>query len=1135
MRSFFRRPLFWLSFTLISILGFIYAFAFFSKAFPIINITITMDKDQATNQARHLAKEFSWANDDAAHAVSFDSNTITKYFIELEGGGQDAFIKMIQEKLFMPYMWHVRLFKEYEPHEAHVYFTPEGAPYGFKEKISEEAELPNIGKKEARALAETAARQDWQIDLSPYEEIEVAKKVQPNGRIDRTFVYERTDARLNEGTYRLKLRVSGNKLTKVKHYVKVPQDFLLRYKEMRSTNNSIAQAASMLALILYVVIGCILGLFILIRLKWVIWQAPIKWALLVAGLHMLTTFNQLPLTWMYYQTETPMQGFILQLIVQALYSFFITFTMIALIFITAESLTRRAFGDHVQLWRSWSSSVANSYTILGQTIGGYLLIGIDMAFLITFYYATTHYLGWWTPLSQLIDPNVLSYYMPWFSSIAISLNAGFIEECKFRAIPLAGTALLADRFGGNRKLWIGAAFILQAIVFGAAHANYASMPAYARLVELIIPSFIFAGVYLRFGLLPAVISHYAYDVFWFALPIFLMQTPQGWLNQIMVLLFTFLPLLIVFYRRYQAGSWSTLPTEAYNKAWRPAIEAEATAHAPTTVTTVPWHKHMRLGIIGLMLGAVGLWFATTRFISDSSALLIDRPTAIAHAQNALAERQQMIDAAYQALAQVHPKYTKNNKADLQHKYVWQTYGKDAYHALLGSHLQPAYWLVRFVRFEGDLLERAQEYQVHVGAKTYEDMQTYDALAWKHSIPEKVPGAQLAKKEARAIAHAALAQAGIPLDTLYEVSAKPKKYSERTDWTFTFANEQTDQALERGQARTVITIAGDQVTGASQKVHIPESYERNERRHENSTQSLQVLCYLLLQALFISAMIVALLRWAGKHISARLFAFCFAGYAILFCVKLLNSWPHLFAQYNTIEPLAEQIFRTYSLLIFQYLLRCGIFAFVTSLILSMVPQKSYRTGSSLLLCGGAAGIVQQAGVASVQWLFPSSAPLWADYLFMSGWSVALSFIIHYLMHFFVYTMAFSLGAIALNYVTAYGTKKHVMALCICISAGLAMLGIQHIEFVWHWIASGSILGILLYALWWYCMRYSVASVAIMQATALSLVIIQQIAFDRIAHVMPIGLLTIISILSVAYGWFYYQKRTINAHMQPATHR
>ena len=130
-----------------------------------------------------------------------------------------------------------------------------------------------------------------------------------------------------------------------------------------------------------------------------------------------------------------------------------------------------------------------------------------------------NYFGWWVPSGPLFHPDMIATPFPWLSAIGMSLHAGFWEECLFRAVPLAGAAIIGKRYG-NQKLWIAFAMILQAVIFAGAHANYPSYPAYSRLIELIIPSLFWGAVYLRFGLLPVIISHFGYDVVWFALPIF---------------------------------------------------------------------------------------------------------------------------------------------------------------------------------------------------------------------------------------------------------------------------------------------------------------------------------------------------------------------------------------------------------------------------------------------------------------------------------------------------------------------------------------------------------------------------------------------------------------------------------------
>ena len=154
---------------------------------------------------------------------------------------------------------------------------------------------------------------------------------------------------------------------------------------------------------------------------------------------------------------------------------------------------------------------------------------------------------------QLFEPNLLATYFPWLSGVAQSLQAGFWEECLFRAVPLAGAALIGQRLG-KRKLCIVIAFILQALIFGAGHANYPSQPAYARLVELIIPSFVFGGIYLTYGLLTSIISHFVFDVVWFSLPLFISTAKGIWIDRAMVILLTLTPLWVVLRARLKKGS-----------------------------------------------------------------------------------------------------------------------------------------------------------------------------------------------------------------------------------------------------------------------------------------------------------------------------------------------------------------------------------------------------------------------------------------------------------------------------------------------------------------------------------------------------------------------------------------------------
>lgn len=1109
--SIFRTPIFWIGFIILSFLGFGYAFYFFPKAIPIVNINITTDREEAINLAEHCAKQFQWGPDDPTDAVSFVTDSKAQTFVEWAGGGQAVFIDMIKNGYYMPYTWHVRRFKEFETNETHIFLTPEGRLYGFREKIPETELLPELSKEHALLAVMHMLQAEMHVNMSPYTLVEEGKHVQLNGRIDRTFVFERSDVVLNEGRYRIKAIVRGDKVTRVKQFINIPQSFTLKYKEMRSANRGIANAASFFSFIFYLLIGCLFGIFILMRLNWIVWQPAVLWALLIAFLQTLNTFNALPLFLMEYQTYNDLYSFYLNIFVQAFSSFVITFIFIALILIAAESLTRKAFSSHVRLWESWRPQIANSYTLFGYTLTSYLLIAFDMAFLVTFYYIMTTYFNWWMPLTQLANSNVLAYYFPCLEPIASSLQAGFREEAQYRAIPLASAALLDKRFGTKHR-FLFVAFIAQAIIFGAVHANYPTQPAYARLVELIVPSFLFAGLYLRFGLLVSVIMHYAYDVFWMALPIFISHGLYIRFNQVAILFFCFFPLVIILYRRLREGTWQELQPEAYNKTWQP------TGHSPVTQTRrekaidVPLSRNKKVILFTSALCSLIFLLFAGRYSSDAPPLKIGRKSAIDLARKMFEEKNIALED-FSPYAKLKATLEKNNTKDLSHRYIWQIYQYAVYHKLMGSFLNPPHWLVRFLKFSGTHAERAESYECIIGAESSEKDPTYGVLSWKHIVAQSIPGSQLSKKEARELARTIADREGIDLSDMDEVSAVPERLPERTDWTFSFANTKNEPVNE-GEARVIVTLAGDQRASVRRAIHIPEKWTRDENKEEATTNAVQMLCMLLIQILCIGGFCIMLMLLALKRISGRTFVTSFCIFAGLYCIRLINYAPQLIAQFNTAEPFMHQLFKSYVSQSMYFLFQVLVFAALLSLIISTPRKFQGDSLISSMITGICTGIVACCTWSCLQFFMPSVAPLWGYYGSLGTQFPYLGFILVKVLTYLQYAAILTFGAMLLNYITHYGARYLAVGLILCILAGLCFAGFDAVETVSSWALTGSGFGIMFFVLWYAILHFTVEAIPIAVATCFTFAILQQIFFDVLPVILPISVISIIGIGAIA---------------------
>ncbi len=1051
--SFFKSIWFWLFFGLTSCAAVLFSWHYFDKAFPLVSIDLKMNRSQGLKKAKELAYKYSWPPQSFDQAIEFSGNDPVKTFIELEAGGKQAFIDMIENNDFQPYQWHVRNYQPFNPNEVHIYFTPSGTPYGFKQIISEDHPGQSLSAQQAQALAQERAQDSWDINFTHYQLIDASQETHQNGRTDHTFIYQRTDKKIGKGFYRLKISVKGNALTQLVHFVKVPDSFVRRYQQMRSANEAISSAGSMLYLFFYLFIGCFISLFFLLRTGWVEFKLPAIIASILALISVGIKLNKLPLYWFSYHTALSPTVFLLQYTARLFYSFFFLFGYFLLPIMAAEALTRKAFGSQIQLFKVWSRKTGSSWSILAQTITGYLWAPIGLTFVMIFYMFTTKFFNWWTPLEQLTDPNSIATYLPWLSPLGQALEAGFIEECIFRAIPLAGGALIGTWLN-RRKTFIGIAFILQAFIFGAVHAGYAAQPAYARLVELIIPSFAFGAIYLLFGLLPGIIYHFIFDAILMSLPLFVSDAPGSRLNQFIVIIVCLIPLLVVAWRRKQNGSFNNTPAQDLNKAWQPLEKIETKKEKIVTQVVSLSSKKMKsifaLGILGF-----ALWLYFTPCSSNGKQLTISRSRAIDIARNHLQKKGVKLTKDWTPLA-----FTGNieefGQLKYEHYFTWQQ-NKHLYKQLQGTHILPPIWKIRLVNYCCPVEESAEEFVVWV-------MQNGKIHHTKHSLPEHWEGAQLSKQEAQKVAYSTLEDLyNLKSEQVEEIEAISNKLPNRKDWFFTFVNPSID--LQQGQARIRIIVRGEIATGYKEFIHVPEKWKREETRSEAARDMLETLCQLLLYTLLAIGFALALLSVDMKSFLSPFFLITFGTLLFLFMLHLVNIMPKLMGTFNSAQPFANQLFSQIgfnAIYLFLYALMLSVI-----LLYSREKQPRYRITKNKWILGLSGALFLIGMLSVVKTIIPSAVPIWPDYSAFASWAPIVSVFIFALRKYLVLTVALSIFVILLNRATDYGTKKLYLIPIGSLLVFLALFGFDQIYSIGTWLlvgATGALIFAILYKLY-----------------------------------------------------------------------
>jgi len=1058
----FRKPAFWIALALASAGAAIFTFKYFSQAFPIVALDLQMDRQQALESAQQLAQQHQWKPEGFKAAASFHLDQPAQNFVELEGGGKEAFGRMLKAGLYSPYAWKVRHFKEGETHETLIRFTPRGEPYGFAQKLPEKESGAALAAEVARIIVENAATRDWSIDLSQYQLVEKSQETRAGGRLDHTFVYERPNVQIGEGRYRLRLVAGGDRLTELTHFVKIPEAFSRRYEEMRSANDTISVAASIALVVLYIIGGCVIGLFFLLRERRVLWRQPLFWGLIVSFLVFLAGVNQWPLLWMNYDTALSAQGFMINQIMLLLAQFIGMGLLLTVSFMAAESLSRRAFPHHIQQWRLWSPEVAGSKSVLGRTLGGYLLVAIFFAYEVALYFLAARGLGWWTPSDALINPDVLAAYFPWLTSIAISLQAGFWEESLFRAVPIAGAALIGQRLG-YRRAFIAGAMIIQALIFGAGHAGYVNQPAYARVVELIIPSLMFGGLYIYFGLLPAIVLHFAFDVVWFALPLFVSTAPGIWLDRTLVIILTLVPLWIILWARARSGKWRELEEQYDNSAWVPAVREEIKPVDAEVTTPLAINSQTgRWLLIGGLLG-LALWLFAAKFQSDAPPLTMTRSEAENVARKALAARGIELPAPWQTLSAVQA------QPDEQDRFVWQKGGKKNYAELMGKYLSPPHWKIRLVKFAGEVAERAEEYQVFLS-----DGKVYRI---HHQLPEARPGDSLSVEAARQIAHAFIIDNDqIDPLSLKEISAVAAKRPARQDWTFEFADTLA-YPLPEGEARLAVQIAGNEVAEAYRYIHVPEEWTRQERRQRNLPRIIQISCTVVIVLLLIAGVIGAIVAWSRKNFSVRVFLSFLALLSGLNLIGLINGWPSLVAQFSTAQPFKTQAFIFIAGGILGLLLSSAGMALAIGFVhRCRRPQASLEI-STAFIRGSCLGALAAGLLTLTAYLAPSLKPVWANYDAAGTFLPLLETSLDPLGQYIFRTTLLLLIFAAADRLTNGWSKRKALFSGLFILLGLILAGSRSVEALPQWLLSGVLTGIVLLLAYIFVFRFSLALVPI----------------------------------------------------------
>jgi uncharacterized membrane protein len=489
---------------------------------------------------------------------------------------------------------------------------------------------------------------------------------------------------------------------------------------------------------------------------------------------------------------------------------------------------------------------------------------------------------------------------------------------------------------------------------------------------LIVPAMIWAAIFLRFGLLTTIILHACFDLTLFAIPVFLVDAPGAWSQRALIIAAGLLPLAVVIIRRVQAGAWTELPRALRNYAWHrgeAAVDERVTVavaaagpsgRAQSFARALPW-----LGIAGLVA-----WLATAPFRADVGGFGLSRSAAISAADAALAARGVVLPDGWTRSTSI--RLASDDASQwTAHRFVWQEGGADVYHAVVGHSLPGPLWAVRYARFSGNVVDRAEEWHVTVNGDGGIRQVT-------HVLPEGRPGAKLSRTEAQQRADVELrTRFDVDPSTLKLIGASDNTRPARTDWTFLWTDPRVAVG-HGGEARLQVSVGGDEVTNSGRAVFIPEAWLRAEQARDGQWASARIGMGILVACAGLAAMFLGIRSFtssqsdtrAGFFVGAVVFAAMLAGFA--------DGWPSIAYGLSTTDPVLTQVaLRIGGVVVGGVLvgLFVGMIAGVASFAMrSIAPQPISRDFAPWK--AGVAAALLVAGFASLLTAFtPQFAPRW----------------------------------------------------------------------------------------------------------------------------------------------------------------
>lgn len=542
--------------TIFLILAFISLAVWFKLSYPTLAFTnFTVDRPRALQAAKDHLKTRGVDPSRFLTATVFISEKKANQYLQ-KTVGFNKLKKFVQQHDFDMFFWIVRFFNEGKKEEYRLSVnSATGQVTSLNHIIDESEARQQVPKEEAHKTAENFLRTQFHFNPDRYT-LHSDITTTLDHRSEYFISWQKKDVNIpwskeeDSGTGKLltSARVSGNEILSFsKNTFLIPDQFMRYLAKKTDTGVNFSYILKFIITLLFA--SSIF--FIIVRRNHLAMHATKNFYLGVMlvsfFLSLAAHLNHYQDILFNYQTTATFKSYLWQICIGA-----VNEALFATIGILMPSLAGELLHYEISRNRKGGSflyyiqSTFFSRHVTEMICLGYfvfiMMLGIQ-SILVQF---GQKYLGVWVEHTWI--ENLSATHFPFLSTFTYGYRTSLSEEIMYRLFAICLFKKLFDKIflrGHQGNIWM--AVIVSSVIWGFAHSGYPVFPMWFRGVEITLLGFFLSFMYLRYGIIPVIIGHYLFNVFWHSAEHLLgISPPFYFYSSLSVLLLPFMFGLIAF-------------------------------------------------------------------------------------------------------------------------------------------------------------------------------------------------------------------------------------------------------------------------------------------------------------------------------------------------------------------------------------------------------------------------------------------------------------------------------------------------------------------------------------------------------------------------------------------------------------